>query len=102
MRSVVTAAGRPHTRRGTALLTSSVLATSSLRKIELMCFSTARFVRTSVSATAVLLLSLAISERPADDEVQRLWDKVTAEARSRWQTLREQIQERRRKRHEGR
>jgi uncharacterized BrkB/YihY/UPF0761 family membrane protein len=41
-------------------------------------------------------------ERPADDEVQRQWDKVTAEARSRWQTLREQIQERRRKRHEGR
>jgi len=38
-------------------------------------------------------------ERPADDEVQRQWDKVTAEARSRWQTLREQIQERRRKRH---
>jgi uncharacterized BrkB/YihY/UPF0761 family membrane protein len=41
-------------------------------------------------------------ERPADDEVQRQWDKVTAEARSRWQTLREQIQERRGKRHEGR
>ena len=41
-------------------------------------------------------------ERPADDEVQRQWDKVTAEARSRWQTLREQSQERRRKRHEGR
>jgi uncharacterized BrkB/YihY/UPF0761 family membrane protein len=41
-------------------------------------------------------------ERPADDEVQRQWDKVTAEARSRWQTLREQIQERRGKRREGR
>ena len=41
-------------------------------------------------------------ERPADDEVQRQWDEVTAEARSRWQTLREQIQERRRKRHESR
>jgi uncharacterized BrkB/YihY/UPF0761 family membrane protein len=41
-------------------------------------------------------------ERPADDEVQRQWDEVTAEARSRWQTLREQSQERRRKRHEGR
>jgi hypothetical protein len=41
-------------------------------------------------------------ERPADDEVQRQWDKVTAEARSRWQALREQIQERRGKRHEGR
>jgi uncharacterized BrkB/YihY/UPF0761 family membrane protein len=41
-------------------------------------------------------------ERPADDEVQHQWDEVTAQARSRWQTLREQIQERRRKRHEGR
>jgi membrane protein len=41
-------------------------------------------------------------ERPADDEVQRQWGEVTAEARSRWDTLREQIQERRRKRHEGR
>lgn len=41
-------------------------------------------------------------ERPADDEVQRQWDEVTAEARSRWQTLREPIQERRRKRHQGR
>jgi uncharacterized BrkB/YihY/UPF0761 family membrane protein len=41
-------------------------------------------------------------ERPADDEVQRQWDEVTAEARSRWQTLREQRQERRRKRHEER
>jgi uncharacterized BrkB/YihY/UPF0761 family membrane protein len=41
-------------------------------------------------------------ERPADDEVQHQWDEVTAEARSRWQTLRDQIQERRRKRHEGR
>jgi uncharacterized BrkB/YihY/UPF0761 family membrane protein len=40
-------------------------------------------------------------ERPADDEVRRQWDEVTAEARSRWQTLREQIEERRRKRHEG-
>jgi uncharacterized BrkB/YihY/UPF0761 family membrane protein len=41
-------------------------------------------------------------ERPADDEIQRQWHEVTAEARSRWQTLREQIQERRRKRQEGR
>ena len=40
-------------------------------------------------------------ERPADDEVQRQWGEVTAEARSRWHTLHEQIQERRRKRHEG-
>jgi uncharacterized BrkB/YihY/UPF0761 family membrane protein len=41
-------------------------------------------------------------ERPADDEVRRQWDEVTAEARSRWQTLREQSQERRRKRHDAR
>ena len=41
-------------------------------------------------------------ERPADDEVKRQWDEVTAQARSRWDTLREQSQERRRKRHEGR
>jgi uncharacterized BrkB/YihY/UPF0761 family membrane protein len=40
-------------------------------------------------------------QRPADDEVQRQWDQVTAEARSRWQTLREPIHERRRKRHEA-
>ena len=37
-------------------------------------------------------------EKPADDEVRHQWDQVTAEARSRWQTLREQIHERRRKR----
>ncbi len=41
-------------------------------------------------------------ERPAEDEVRRQWDEVTGEARSRWETLRVQIQERRRKRHEGR
>jgi uncharacterized BrkB/YihY/UPF0761 family membrane protein len=41
-------------------------------------------------------------ERPADDEVQRQWGEVTAEARSRWQTLREYSRERRRKRREGR
>ena len=41
-------------------------------------------------------------EKPAADEVRHQWDQVTAEARSRWDTLREQIQERRRKRHEGR
>ena len=40
-------------------------------------------------------------EKPADDEVRRQWDEVTTEARSRWQTLRDQMQERRRKRHEG-
>jgi uncharacterized BrkB/YihY/UPF0761 family membrane protein len=41
-------------------------------------------------------------EKPAEDEVRRQWDQVTTEARSRWQTLREQSQQRRRKRHEGR
>jgi membrane protein len=41
-------------------------------------------------------------ERPAEDEVQRQWNEVTGEARSRWQTLREQIHDRRRKRQEGR
>ena len=34
-------------------------------------------------------------ERPAEDEVRRQWDEVTAEARSRWDTLRQQINERR-------
>ena len=34
-------------------------------------------------------------ERPAEDEVRHQWDEVTAEARSRWETLRAQIQERR-------
>ena len=37
-------------------------------------------------------------ERPAEDEVRRQWDEVTAQARSRWETLRTQIQERRRRR----
>ena len=37
-------------------------------------------------------------ERRADDEVRRQWDEVTAEARSRWETLRGHIQERRRTR----
>ena len=40
-------------------------------------------------------------EKPADDEVRHQWDQVTAEARSRWQTLREQLHERRRKRTHG-
>jgi len=39
-------------------------------------------------------------ERPAENEVQRQWDEITAQARSRWDTLRIQVQ-RRRKRHEG-
>ena len=37
-------------------------------------------------------------ERPAEDEVRRQWDEVTAQARSRWETLRPQIQERRSRR----
>ena len=34
-------------------------------------------------------------ERPAEDEVRRQWDEVTAQARLRWETLRVRIQERR-------
>jgi uncharacterized BrkB/YihY/UPF0761 family membrane protein len=37
-------------------------------------------------------------EARADDEVRRQWDEVTAEARSRWETLRTQVQERQRRR----
>jgi uncharacterized BrkB/YihY/UPF0761 family membrane protein len=37
-------------------------------------------------------------ERRADDEVRRQWGEVTAQARSRWETLRSQLQERRRRR----
>ena len=37
-------------------------------------------------------------ERPAEDEVRRQWDEITAETRARWETLRAQIQERRRRR----
>ena len=37
-------------------------------------------------------------EKPADDEVHRQWQEVTGQARSRWETLRVQIEERRRKR----
>jgi len=36
-------------------------------------------------------------ERPAEDEVRRQWDEITAQARSRWDTLRTQIEERRRR-----
>jgi membrane protein len=36
-------------------------------------------------------------ERPAEDEVRHQWDQVIGDARSRWDTLREQIQERRHK-----
>jgi membrane protein len=35
-------------------------------------------------------------ERPAEDEVRQQWGQVTAQARSRWETLRVQIRERRR------
>jgi uncharacterized BrkB/YihY/UPF0761 family membrane protein len=37
-------------------------------------------------------------ERPAEDEVQRQWEEVTAQARSRWEMLRLQIRARRRRR----
>jgi uncharacterized BrkB/YihY/UPF0761 family membrane protein len=37
-------------------------------------------------------------EKPADDDVRRQWDEVTAEARLRWETLRAQIDERRHRR----
>ncbi len=37
-------------------------------------------------------------QRPADDEVRREWDEITAQARSRWETLRVRIQEHRRRR----
>jgi uncharacterized BrkB/YihY/UPF0761 family membrane protein len=37
-------------------------------------------------------------EKPAEDEVRRQWDEVTGQARSRWDTLRAQIQERRHRR----
>jgi uncharacterized BrkB/YihY/UPF0761 family membrane protein len=37
-------------------------------------------------------------ERPAEDEVRRQWDQVTAQAASRWETLRVQVQARRRRR----
>ena len=40
-------------------------------------------------------------ERPADDEVQRQWAEVTAQARSRWETVHVGIQDRRRARHES-
>ena len=40
-------------------------------------------------------------ERRAEDEVRHQWDEVTAEARSRWETLHAQIQERRGRRAGG-
>jgi uncharacterized BrkB/YihY/UPF0761 family membrane protein len=44
---------------------------------------------------------IARGERPAENEVRRQWDQVTGEARSRWDTLRAQIHERRHGRHGG-
>ena len=38
-------------------------------------------------------------EKPADHEVQRQWDQVTAEARSRWETLRMWVAHHRQRRH---
>jgi membrane protein len=40
-------------------------------------------------------------ERPAEDEVRRQWGQVIAETRSRWDTLRAQRDERRRRRRHG-
>jgi len=40
-------------------------------------------------------------ETPPDNEIQRQWAEVTAQARSRWDTLRERIDEYRRKRRSG-
>jgi uncharacterized BrkB/YihY/UPF0761 family membrane protein len=37
-------------------------------------------------------------DMPAEDEVRRQWDEITAEARSRWETVRAQIDERRHRR----
>jgi membrane protein len=38
-------------------------------------------------------------ERPAEDEVRRQWGQVTADARSRWEIRRAQLQKRRHRRH---
>ena len=40
-------------------------------------------------------------EGPAEDEVRRQWQEVTAQARSRWETVRVQLEERRRRRQEA-
>ena len=40
-------------------------------------------------------------ERPAENEVERQWEEVTAQARLRWEGLRTQVQDRRRKRDAG-
>jgi uncharacterized BrkB/YihY/UPF0761 family membrane protein len=43
---------------------------------------------------------IARGERPAEDEVRRQWDEVTAQARSRWETAHSRIEQRRRARRE--
>jgi membrane protein len=48
------------------------------------------------------LARISRGEKPAEDEVRRQWDEITGQARSRWDTLRAQIQERRHNRGEGR
>jgi uncharacterized BrkB/YihY/UPF0761 family membrane protein len=40
-------------------------------------------------------------ETPAEDEVRRQWDEITGQARSRWDTLRTAVRERRRRRDKG-
>jgi uncharacterized BrkB/YihY/UPF0761 family membrane protein len=40
---------------------------------------------------------IARGERPAEDEVRRQWDAVMAQAKSRWETLRVRVEERRRR-----
>jgi len=46
------------------------------------------------------LRRIARGEKPAEDEVQRQWDEVTAQARSRWDTARAYVEQRRRARDE--
>src|SRR4051812_952131 len=60
-RSAVYSSARNISAAFTRLLTSSASASPSFRKIELMCFSTARLVSTSESAIAPLLFPVAIS-----------------------------------------
>jgi uncharacterized BrkB/YihY/UPF0761 family membrane protein len=46
---------------------------------------------------AVELHRIRDGERPPDDEIRQEWDAILAEARSRWDSLREQIEQRRRR-----
>lgn len=55
-------------------------------------------VLASYSVAANELGRIRRGERPADDEVRHQWDEVTAEGRSRWDTLRARIEQRRRER----